>query len=121
TASPAFFSNVLEISSADRDRTALPKTFGQWSQTRRGLCGIGKPPSVPIFFFCEAAALDQLSVIQRIMRSQNRGSKLKSVDQQAADVVSRIIDRTHDFGATFLAQPTSRSLKKRGRHVRIVD
>src|SRR5205823_1231196 len=84
---PAFFANILEISSADRDRPTLPETFGQWSQARGGFCRIGKPPGVPVFRFCKAGALDQLPVIRRIMCGQNRRCELESVDQETADVV----------------------------------
>src|SRR5207247_4008366 len=84
---PAFFANVLEVSRPDGDRPALPETFGQWSQTRRGFCRIGKPPRVPIFYFCESAALNEMAVIRRIVRGQDGGRELESIDQQAADVI----------------------------------
>src|SRR5437762_13474614 len=68
---PAFIANVLEVSSPDGDRPALPETFGQWSQTRRGFCRFGEPPRVPIFRFCKPAALSELLLLPRIIPTQH--------------------------------------------------
>src|SRR5882724_1591404 len=83
----AFFANIPEVSGPDSHRAALPKTLGQWSQTRRSLCRISEPPSVPILRFCKTAALDQVLVVWRIVRGQYGGRKLKSIDQQATNVI----------------------------------
>ena len=45
----------------------------------------------------------------------------KSDDQQSADIIGRVIDRSHDFIAAFLSQPIGRSLKERGGDVAIVN
>src|SRR5206468_6849728 len=78
--SPAFIANVPKIPGADGDRPAPAQTLRHWSQTCGGLRRIGKPPCVPIFRFYKTAALDQLPVIGRIVRGQDRGRKLESVD-----------------------------------------
>src|SRR4029450_8102105 len=77
---PAFLANILEIARPDNDRPAFPETFGQWSQA--GCCPdwLSKPPRVPIFRFRKTAALDQLAVVWRIVRGQDRRWKSKAVD-----------------------------------------
>src|SRR5438105_1001567 len=55
------------------------------------------------------------------MRSENCGWMLETLDQQSADVIGRVIDRSHDLAAASRAQPVSRGFKQRRRHVTIVD
>ena len=52
-------------------------------------------------------------VVRRIMRRQDHRRMLEAADQQAADVVRRVIDRAHDLGPAARAQPAGRACEKR--------
>ena len=88
---------------------------------RHGLWGISEPPRIPIFRFRKAAALDEVSVVRRIVRGQYGGRKLESIDQQTADVIGWIVDRPHHFSSSFRAKPIGRSFKERTGYIVIVD
>ena len=55
------------------------------------------------------------------MRGKKRGRKLKPVDEQAAEVIGRIIDRPHDLVPAQLTKPPGRRLEKGIRNLLIVD
>ena len=55
------------------------------------------------------------------MRGKQHRRKLKPIDEQAADVVCRIIDRPHDFVAAQLAEPIGGRVEQRVRDLLIVD
>src|SRR5947207_9468085 len=55
------------------------------------------------------------------MRGKEHRRELEPVDEQAADVIRRIIDRSHDLVPAEPAQPSGRRVKERGRDFLIVD
>ena len=63
------------------------EAIGESPQLRHSFCRISEPPRVPILCFRKAAALDQVSIIRRIMCGQYRWRKLKPIDQKTADIV----------------------------------
>ena len=75
----------------------------------------------PIFGLAESSLFDQIGIVGRIMRRQYSGRILKAIDQQSADVVRGIVDRAHNFLASFLSHPTGSRFQKAGGNVLIVD
>src|SRR5688572_22588078 len=55
------------------------------------------------------------------MRRQNRRGILEAIDEQAAEVVGRIIDRTHNLVPALPAEPVRRSVEQRTRNRLVVD
>lgn len=55
------------------------------------------------------------------MRRQYSGRILKAIDQQSADVVRGIVDRAHNFLASFLSHPTGSRFEEAGGNILIVD
>ena len=55
------------------------------------------------------------------MRSEEHRRKFEPVDQQAADVIGRVIDRAHDLIPAAGSKPRRRRVEQRRRHRRIVD
>src|SRR5262249_43199725 len=79
--SSALVAEAFEICGTNPDRPARFQAHGEPSQMRGGVRRISEPPSVPIFRFRKATVLDQLPVVRRIVRGQDRRRKLETVDQ----------------------------------------
>ena len=55
------------------------------------------------------------------MRRQYSGRILKAIDQQSADVVRGIVDRAHNFLASFLSHPSGSRFEEAGGNILIVN
>src|SRR5207244_2715116 len=71
--------------------------------------------------FYETALLTEARVIRRIIRGENGRRMFETVDEESANIVGRVIDRTHEFAAAASAHPGCRGVEKRRRNIDIVD
>src|SRR5438477_4824825 len=117
----AFIGNIFQITGPNCNLLVILKTPRNSSQSLRRSGWIIKPPRIPILCLGEPRPLDQSGVVRRIVRRQNCWRISKTVDQQSADIVRRIIDRAHDFLPPFLPQPIGRRFQKTVRNVLIID
>src|SRR5205814_3255102 len=108
------------------DRPNFDAVFGgaavyDFSKSLGWSLNLGKPPCVPVFFFDETALLTEARVILRIIRRENGRRMCKAVDDESANIVGGVIDRTHKFAAAASAHPGCRGVEKRRRNIDIVD
>src|SRR5437588_11592406 len=76
----ALLLDIFQINRANYDPLLRSPSLSNLFQPRGRLGIFRKPPSVPVFFFLEAASFDQTRVIRRVVSGEQRGWMFKSVD-----------------------------------------
>ena len=117
---PGLRAEIFQVALTDAGCLPFLERGGEPAQAGRRPGGFRKPPGVEIHHLLKPESFDQRRVVGWVVRGQEGGGKLKAIDEQAADVVGRVIDRAHDLLAPFGPEPVGCGFEERGRHCGVV-
>ena len=117
---PGLRAEIFQVALTNTGCLTFLERGGDPAQAGRGPGGFSKPPGVEIHYLGKSESFNQRRVVGRVVRGQEGGGKFKAFNEQAADIIGRVIDRAHDLVTSPGPKPVGCGFEERGRHYGVV-
>ena len=111
---------VVGAEGANDDLAPLLQPFRVFTPSFDHVANIDKPPTIEVLGLAQPPRLQQTGVVRAVVVRHDPRRRVEPVDQQAAGVVQRVVDRTHDSRASTGLQPAGCRVQEGAGHLGIV-